>query len=82
MNPPSLVYSKYFQYYNFYSSKTGDSKSIELLATCVFSKLKHCICRDLFNWTGSWITDFFYYLSVLNNNFEEIMNCKNVIGKL
>ena len=30
----------------------------------------------------SWIIDFFYHLSVLNNNFKEIMNCKSVIGKL
>ena len=27
--------------------------------------------------TGSWIIKFFYYLSMLNNNFKEIMNCKN-----
>ena len=24
---------------------------------------------------------FFYYLSMLNNNFKEIMNCKNAIGQ-
>ena len=86
MNPPSLTCSKYFTPELLFQLVTVNS--IELLPTCIFSKLNlnelknlNCICRDLIQ-SGSWIIGSFYYLSILNNNFKEIMNCKNVNGKL
>ena len=58
--------------------------AIELLATNDFSKTKlkvnelkslNCNCHNLVH--RVMVSNSFHYLSMLNNNFKEIMNCKN-----